>query len=55
MLGKVCVKVGHDAEHGAEHDAEHVAEPKNRKIFNFFKIFKYSIFNLFSMKNVMFL
>ena len=40
MLGKVCVKVGHDA----EHDAEHGAEPKTGKFFHFFKFVKYSIF-----------
>ena len=54
MLGKVCIRVGYDAEHAAEH----VAEPKNGKIFDLFKFFKYSIFsisNLFFMKNVMFL
>ena len=37
MLGNMCMMVGHDAEHNAKHDAE----PKNGKIFHFFKFFQF--------------
>ena len=40
MLGKVCMNVGY----GVQHGAECCAEPKNAKIFDFFKFFKYAIF-----------
>ena len=42
-MRKVCIKVGHGAQHGAECNAE----PKNAKIFNFLKFFKYAIFWVF--------
>ena len=35
MLGKVCVKVGHDAQHGGECGAK----PKNTKHFDFSNFF----------------